>query len=279
MSDQSLLRSGAALVAGATGLVWVEGPDAHGFLDSLLSQNVGALSVGGGARSLLLAPNGKLRANLYVLRHQDKIGLMTDRATTELVAGDLARFKIRVNAEIGIEDRPVWDVWGPDARASLLPIPEDRAWAGDDPLVARFPFRSSKLLRYVVVGEAPDLPLAEPAAVRAVRIEVGEPIVGVDLDDRTIPQEVGDVGAAVDFTKGCYLGQELVARIDSRGHVNRRLAGVIFGGTDVPPAGAEVSLAGAPVGSITVSNGKAGMTNVDKRENIKDPCSPFLIST
>ena len=145
----------------------------------------------------------------------------------------------------------MWDVWGPDALASVQPVPAERAWVGDDPLVARFPFQFSSLSRYVVVGDAPDLPVAKPAAVQAVRIEVGEPVVGVDLDERTIPQEMGDVAAAVDFTKGCYLGQELVARIDSRGHVNRRLAGLIFSGTEVPPAGAEVSLAGSPVGSIT----------------------------
>ncbi len=75
--------------------------------------------------------------------------------------------------------------------------------------------------------------------------------MGVDIDESTIPQESGLVETSVSFTKGCFVGQELVARIDSRGRVNRRLAGLVVGRNVVPPVGAEVSLSGEPVGVLS----------------------------
>jgi folate-binding protein YgfZ len=90
-----------------------------------------------------------------------------------------------------------------------------------------------------------------PGEIEATRIEVGEPIMGVDLTDKTIPQEGIEVAAAVDFTKGCYLGQELVARIESRGHVNRRLTGLVFEGSDLPPIQTDVLVADKVVGTLT----------------------------
>jgi folate-binding protein YgfZ len=88
-------------------------------------------------------------------------------------------------------------------------------------------------------------------AATAVRVEVGEPMMGRDVDESTIPQEAGPVDDAVDFTKGCYLGQELVARIDSRGHVNRRLCGVVVTTNVVPPEGAELMTGETAVGVLT----------------------------
>lgn len=90
-----------------------------------------------------------------------------------------------------------------------------------------------------------------PAMVEMVRIEHGEAVGGIDLDDKVIPQEAIDTAAAVDFTKGCYLGQELVARIDSRGHVNRRLIGFVFAGGAQPPAGSDIVHEDRVVGRLT----------------------------
>ncbi len=88
-------------------------------------------------------------------------------------------------------------------------------------------------------------------AADAVRIEAGEPLMGVDVDEGTIPQESGLVPEAVAFDKGCYLGQELVARIDSRGHVNRHLRGVKLGSNVLPPSGAELWSGDRPVGAVS----------------------------
>ncbi|MFQ5948828.1 MAG: YgfZ/GcvT domain-containing protein, partial [Acidimicrobiia bacterium] len=95
---------------------------------------------------------------------------------------------------------------------------------------------------------------ARPAgslAITAVRVEAGEPKMGVDVDERTIPQEAGLTDAAVAFDKGCFLGQELVARIDSRGRVNRHLRGIVIGESVLPPASAELVVEDKVVGTIS----------------------------
>jgi folate-binding protein YgfZ len=85
----------------------------------------------------------------------------------------------------------------------------------------------------------------------ALRIAAGVPVLGLDVDDSTIPQEAGLEIDAVSFTKGCFIGQELVCRIDSRGHVNRFLRRLSLPGTTVPPHGAEVARDDKVVGTVT----------------------------
>jgi folate-binding protein YgfZ len=92
-----------------------------------------------------------------------------------------------------------------------------------------------------------------PDAFHAVRIEAGTPLSDVDFDENNFPQEVGRDREAISFTKGCYLGQETVARIDALGHVNQRLVGVRFTGNDVPVVGTELQKDGAKVGRVTSS--------------------------
>jgi folate-binding protein YgfZ len=77
------------------------------------------------------------------------------------------------------------------------------------------------------------------------------PSYGVDFNEENLPQEVGRDRQAISFTKGCYLGQETVARIDALGHVNLRLAGVRFFGSDVPASGTELTREGRSVGSVS----------------------------
>jgi folate-binding protein YgfZ len=125
----------------------------------------------------------------------------------------------------------------------------------EDLLVANIPLGG--LARYLVVGvgreelERAGAPLVGSLATDAVRVEAGEPIMGRDLDEKTIPHESGLVPETVSFTKGCYLGQELVARIDSRGHVNRVLRGILVRTNVLPPEGAELISDEASVGRLT----------------------------
>lgn len=244
------VRNGAVAVAGRSEAVWVAGPDAVTFLDGLLSQNIAAMEVGSTARSLLLSPQGKLRATLLVLRGEERVGLVADTGRGEIVFGDLSRFKIRVDALIATPV-PVWEVWG-NASATGLTVPAAGAWAESGSVVTfRMPFRHSELDRVALIGATPDCPEVRADDLLPLRIEIGEPVMGVDLTEKTIPQEGADVAGSVDFAKGCYLGQELVARIDSRGHVNKRLAGLLVAGSAVPAAGSEVTVGGRPVGTVT----------------------------
>jgi folate-binding protein YgfZ len=92
--------------------------------------------------------------------------------------------------------------------------------------------------------------IAQAPAFTTARIEAGMPLFGVDFDDQNLPQEVGRNEQAISFIKGCYLGQETVARIDALGHVNQQLAGVRFSGADLPDVGATLTAAGKTVGHV-----------------------------
>jgi folate-binding protein YgfZ len=84
-----------------------------------------------------------------------------------------------------------------------------------------------------------------------VRVEAGFPFYGRDITEENLPQEVHRNERAISFTKGCYLGQETVARIDALGHVNRTLAGLRWDVAEIPPTGQELIVAGRVVGQIT----------------------------
>ncbi len=236
-------------MAGRFGLIWVDGPDAVTFLDGLLSQNVAAMAPGATGRSLLLAPQGKLRATLFLLRGDDRVGLVCDAGRIETVVGDLSRFKIRVDATIAEDPRTLYEIWGPEVADDLTPPDSWTDRAGK--LTFFMPLVRHDLPRRIVAGSEPSVPIVDTAVIDLARIEAGEPVMGVDLDDRTIPQEGVDVNQYVDFTKGCYLGQELVARIDSRGHVNRQLAGLHIEGEEVPDATSSVVRRETVVGAVT----------------------------
>lgn len=259
------IRGAAGLVAGRHEAVRVHGPDAITFLQSLLSQDLTAPS-GSIVRSLLLSPQGKLRALLWVLIGEEEVVLITDTGTAETVRADLLRYRIRVDVEIELEERPVFELLGPSSAGVLRAAgraPGEGWRETEDGWVARAPLGG--LDRFICAGLDPAA-LVEHGALRcghlaatAVRIEAGEPKMGQDVDESTIPQESGLVADSVSFTKGCYLGQELVARIDSRGHVNRYLRGLVVGENVLPPPQAgvfaddrEVGVVGSVAESLTL---------------------------
>lgn len=251
------LRGDTGLVDGLRSMFWVNGADAVAYLDGILSQDLVAMEVGDVSRSLLLAPQGKLRALLWLLRSEDQVGIVVDQAAVEVARQDLERFRIRVDAEVGPPE-PVLELWGPGSEGALVTALGE-APAGwhhlGEAVVARAPL--GPLPRFFVSGvDRPTLVEAgaKPAgslAATAIRIEAGEPIMGVDVDEATIPQEAGLTADAVSFAKGCYLGQELVARIDSRGRVNRSLRGLAIDRNVLPPPGAAITYRGRDVGRVS----------------------------
>lgn len=259
-ADIERLITDTGVVRGAHGLVWVRGADAVTFLDAIISQAIEGAEPGSVRRSLLLTPQGKMRAFLWVLRSSpDEVGLVTQSSTVDTVVEDLTRFRFRVDAEIEVENRPVVTLVGAQADDALvaadLPRPASGWLATQDGLVAAVAFPGAAILRYVLVGDAAaaigqSAAEAVAEAYEAVRISVGEPLGNVDFDDSTIAHELGPVEDAVDFTKGCYLGQELIARIDSRGRVTKKLRQVV-GEKDL--TGAELQSDGATVGSVASS--------------------------
>jgi folate-binding protein YgfZ len=251
-SEYDRAREGAGRLDGLFAAVTVTGPDAVEFLDSLLSQEIASLSPGGVVRSLLLEPRGKLRAILWVGRLPESVVLVTESSAAGTVVEDLSRFLLRTDAAIHAP-APVTAVLGLQASDALRQIGVP-AGDGIGPLEGGFVMRgdAGAVPRFFVSGA--DVTTVDPigrVAWDAVRIEQGEPEMHTDVDHKTIPQESGLVSQTVSFDKGCFLGQELVARIDSRGHVNRHLRALVIATNVIPPPGAVVESAGEEVGGLT----------------------------
>jgi folate-binding protein YgfZ len=220
-------------------VVRVSGPDAESYLQGQLSQDMGAIGTGEAAWSLLLQPQGKVEVLLRMTRvAADDFVLDTDAGWGERMIKRLQLFKLRTKADIDPLDWRVLAV-------------RDTAEAPAGELVV--PFEWNGFSGFDVIGAAPDPPaeLGDPAEYERRRIEAGVPVMGRELDERTIPAEAGVVERAVSFTKGCYTGQELVARIDSRGgNVPRHLRRVRVESA-VPPPGATLHAGDKEVGILT----------------------------
>ncbi len=238
-------------LAPAPEVVWFRGADAIKFLNDLISQEIGNLPPGSVARSLLLGPQGKLQFILGVLRGEDEVALVTEDGRGDELIATLTRYRIRVDAEIAKEERDVYLVIGerPDAPGT---------WSTDgDAVVADLSWEDvPRTLQ--IGGTAPDLPQLSAEGYTLARIEAGMPLMGVDVDEKTIPQETGLVADSISFDKGCFLGQELVARLDSRGgRVNRHLRILQF---DSPvEAGTTLSASDKEVGTVTSVSGLRGL--------------------
>ena len=235
-SDYWALRQevGAAWVP--RDVVRVVGPEAVSYLQGQLSQDVEALTAGRSAESLLLSPQGKIDALVRVTRTaDDELLIDVDGGYGEAVVSRLRRFKLRTKVEIDALELRCLALRGPGV-AELGPA--TREWAG-----LTLPADWPGLPGVDLVGEDPPVPdgvrLCDRSALEALRVEAGVPKMGAELTERTIPAEAGVVERAVSFTKGCYTGQELVARIDSRGsRVPRHLRGVVIEAEGAPPPGA-----------------------------------------
>jgi folate-binding protein YgfZ len=237
----------------ARDVVRVAGPEAIAYLQGQLSQDVEDLDVGSTVWSFLLQPSGKVDAWLRVTRTGvDEVVLDADGGHRDTVVARLRRFLLRTKADIDPLD------W----RAVALRGPGATAAATDAVKVAEVELRVPAGWPGVEGADLLGPQATVPAGVAAVgldayeslRIRAGVPRLGAELTEATIPAEAGQwvIAESVDFTKGCFTGQELVARIDSRGgQVPRPVRGVELPGGDPPAVGAVVTVDGSDVGRLT----------------------------
>ena len=247
-------RGGEGLIRHRSAILWVDGADAVSYLQGIITQDVEQLVPGDVALSFLLEPRGKLTDVFWILKDEERVGLVTARDRVAATHEALNRWKIRVEADLFADQRAVSEVWGSRAAdvvsATGLDVPS--GWVDDGTtLVARLGLGTLPVI--LIAGDIDATGFVEVGhvAATAVRIEAGAPEMGVDVDEGTIPQESGLVADAVSFEKGCYLGQELVARIDTRGHVNRCLRGVELAESTIPPIGAVIVAEDREVGAVT----------------------------
>ncbi|MFP5579172.1 MAG: YgfZ/GcvT domain-containing protein [Acidimicrobiia bacterium] len=229
-------------------VVRVWGPDAESFLQGQLSQDVGALAVGTSSWTFVLQPQGKVDAWARLTRTAaDELLLDTDAGWGQALHDRLRRFLIRTKAELELTEQPAVAVRGPGAPHGDLPDG-----------VVRLPAAGPGVEGYDLLGAGAELPAGVGAMsageLRAHDVAHGVPAMGRELTESTIPAEVGSwiVDESVSFTKGCYVGQELTARIDSRGgNVPRHLRALVL---DAPvEEGAGVDCDGPPATITTAA--------------------------
>ena len=228
-------------------VVTVTGPDAVAYLQGQLSQDVAALGVGESAPTFVLSPQGKVDGWGRLHRvAEDAVAIDVDGGAGPAWLARLSRFLLRTKAEIRVTEAvPMLSVRGATVDGGLAPL--GPGVEGTDLLGSADPELPSGL-----PADATELP---PDELEVQRIRAGVPAWGTEIDDDTIPATLGQwvIDASVSFTKGCYTGQELVARIDSRGgNVPRRLMGLLLDGP--PPApGSPITVDGGAAGEVTSS--------------------------
>jgi tRNA-modifying protein YgfZ len=226
----------ASVTAGAAvrprAFVRVAGPEARDYLQRMVTNDVDALEVGASCDALLLTPKARVIAPLRVWRRgDDDFLLLTEPELGEVVRGHLTRMRFAARCEIEAEEH-----------SSVLVL--GRAEGG----VANEDYGAPAV--ELLDEEPPGEPLPEDELER-LRIFARIPRWGRELDDRVLPAEAGLEERAISFTKGCYPGQEPVARLHFRGHPNRTLRVLAIDAIEPPEYDAELTFEGKPVGRVT----------------------------
>ncbi len=232
-ADYELLRTGVGLVdrSDRTKLL-LRGGDTLDFLQGQVSNDVEALAAGRGCYAAILTHKGKLRTDLRILRGEDWVWLDCDPIGAAVLLHMVRTYSL--GRDVSFTDltaeRSILALVGPGADGPLDVAPPEDEHA----------FVEGELGIYVrtalgvdVICEDADVARAAlgvqevgEEAAECLRIESGRPRLGLDMDGDTIPQEAGINERAVSFTKGCYVGQETVARLHYRGKPNRHLRGL-----------------------------------------------------
>jgi folate-binding protein YgfZ len=229
-------------------VVSVSGPEAETYLQGQLSQNVATMAVGDCRYSLLLQPQGHIVAWFRIVRTgTERFALVADPGAGPAIAARLERFKLGTKATIDVETVDVVALRA--SRVEDLPIGS----AVEEGQLAMVPLLWPDLAGVDLFGDTAASFAAEvdSSLVEPLRIGAGIPVFGADYDHKTVPAALGVVDLSTDFTKGCYTGQELVARMDSRGNNSPRQLRVLAGTGEPPSVGVEALLAGEPVATLT----------------------------
>jgi tRNA-modifying protein YgfZ len=210
--------------------IGVRGPDAATYLQAMVSNDVEALGIGDSCEALLLTPKARVIAPLLVLRRGvDDFLLLTEASLGERARATLVRSRFAAKCEIELEAHTSFVVFD-----DVAGVP-----------IADYGVPTTEVLDVELE------PTVDEASLEVLRIRAGTPRYGREIDDRVLPAEAGLEKHAIDFEKGCYPGQEPVARQHYRGRVNRTLRLLEFDGARPPEYDAELLLDGKVVGRVT----------------------------
>jgi folate-binding protein YgfZ len=267
-----LLGGAAAVDLSNRGVVAITGPDRLSWLHSLTTQALEGLEAGQSALALILSPHGHVEHELHAVDDGTATWLIVQPGTADTLVRYLRSMQFMLRVEV--EDRSathavVWEPsWAIDPGAVTWLVPADFAGHGH---VAAGSDRGGDASKYgtdrpaAFAGREVVVPrelLAErmsaapgPAgtwALEALRVAAAVPRLGLETDHRTLPHEVGWIGPGVHLAKGCYRGQEAVARVHNLGHPPRRLALLHLDGSDetMPEHGSAVLVDGRETGWV-----------------------------
>jgi folate-binding protein YgfZ len=211
--------------------VRVQGPDAEDYLQRMLSNDVAALGAGESCEALLLTPKGRVIAPMRVLREaDDDYLLLTEPELGERLVAELTRMRFAAKVQIGLEEHRSFLLLGADSGG----IP-----------TADYGIPAVEILDEDPPADAAELNEEE---LDGLRIDAGSPRYGKEINEEILPAEAGLVERAVSLTKGCFPGQEPIARLHYRGHANRGLRVLEV---EAAEPGAEIAWEGKTVGRVT----------------------------
>jgi folate-binding protein YgfZ len=276
-------RGAASITRSDRGRIVVAGADRASYLQGLLTNDVVALKAGEGCYSAYLTAQGRMISDLYVYELGDTMLLTMAGDVKDAVLAKLDQFIFSEDVQLGdvTETFAQIAVVGPDAAravaavlggvtADTLRSLAEHAnmrtqWDGAAVIIARvtdtgepgfdvFVDRGRVAALTTALGAAGVVGV-DAATADAIRIEAGVPVFHRDMDEETIPLEASLESRAISFSKGCYVGQEVVIRVLHRGHgrVARKLVGLVVDGADVPPRGAVIRSGDRQIGEVTSS--------------------------
>ncbi|HEX8950633.1 MAG TPA: glycine cleavage T C-terminal barrel domain-containing protein [Polyangia bacterium] len=244
------------------GVLDLRGEDRVRFLHGMVSNDIEKLAAGQGCHAAMLTTKGKLLADFVVLAEPERLRVLVDASLVDKVRAHLDKHIIMDDVELDAATTPALGVYGDDAAAAVADAEELDAAAlaalpaygfvGD---VVRTPELGGVgfwlVGRDAIVDGAP----LDDAEFEERRIEAGTPRYGVDMGEDRLPIEAG-INDAVSFDKGCYLGQEVIARATNLGHINRRLVGLVLDG-EPPAAGEKLSAPSKPDAGVITSSARS----------------------
>ncbi len=278
--EHQAVRERAGLIDwSTTGILRVTGADRAAFLHNLLTNDIKSLAPGAGCHAALLNASGKLLADLLVLAGAEEHWLLVDNLYAAGALDALQRYRITEAVMLANDSArfAILAVQGPDSirilrqvldlpLAVLQPLDHHQAMVGAAPVrfVAHRITNYPGMLMIVPVADAAALwdaivQRGQPKGLRPVgwdafnmlRLEAGLPWYGIDIDDSNLLPETGLEETAVSGTKGCYVGQEIVARMATYGSASRKLMGLTLAGTKIPDAKSVIVRGAEEVGSVT----------------------------
>jgi folate-binding protein YgfZ len=261
-----VLETGCGLIDRSwMGRLTLKGADAAALLQGQLSNDIEGLEIGTGCEAALLTPKGKMLGIVRVLRlGETDFHLTTDRTSLQDLFDTIRRAAVGHNAELGKAtlETSQFALVGPkaDRIAGVTDLPAEH--------MSRTALLGGSRVTMVVTSEGVDILCpadkaegvriallaagasnGDEAAAQCLRVQAGIPLYGVDINDTTIPQEADLNQRLVSFTKGCYVGQETVARLYYRGSPNRVLRGLLLD-DEVSPGTVLTDSAGKEVGTV-----------------------------